>query len=184
MISILLAVGVSIIFLTSLVSVLFVLLRLRDSIFVEIPFISTRKRAVELVANALSLSDKSVLYDLGCGNAEILKTAIQKTPSAQGVGVERGYIPYILSKIKTRNLPITIHRQDIFDTNLSNASHIYCYLSDPMMQKLSHKFLNECHIGTRIVSCDFRVPNIPLIQIISLEAKKDALTRALYIYEI
>lgn len=160
------------------------LLRLRDSIFVEIPFISTRIRAIEAVINALSISEKSILYDLGCGNAEILKTAIKKTHGAKGVGVEQGYIPYILSLINTRNLPITIHHQDICDTNLSNASHIYCYLSDPMMQKLSHKFLNECHIGTRIVSCDFRVPNIPLIQIISLESKKDTLTRALYVYEI
>ncbi|MFA5942113.1 MAG: hypothetical protein WC798_00355 [Candidatus Paceibacterota bacterium] len=184
MTEVLFAIGMSIIFIFSLFALLFTLLRLRDSLFVEIPFISTRRRAVESVVNALSLSDKSVLYDLGCGNAEVLKTAIQKTPRARGVGIEQGYIPFILSKVKTRKMPIIIHHQDIFDTDLSNASHIYCYLSDSMMQKLSHKFLHECKKGARIVSCDFQVPNIPLIQTISLEAKNDTLARSLYIYQI
>jgi len=182
--SIILFTGVTLFFIVICFSIILAVLRLRDSIVIEIPFISTRKRAIESVINALSLSGKSVLYDLGCGNAEVLKTAIQKTPGTQGIGVERGYIPYALSLINTRNLPITIHHQDIFDTDLSGASHIYCYLSDEMMEKLSHKFLSECKKGTRIVSCDFQIPNIPLIQTISLEAKKDVLARALYIYQI
>lgn len=178
------AVAFTLIILINFFVALFFLLKLRDSILISVPFVSTRKRAITSIINALSLSDKSILYDLGCGNAEILKVAVGETRGARGVGIERGYIPYLVSKINTRNLPIDIHLKDIFSVDLSPASHIYCYLGSEVMQKLSPKILNECKTGTRIVSCDFRLPDVPLIQTIPLDFGNDKLTRTLYVYEI
>lgn len=65
---------------------------LRDSIFVKIPFISTRDRAIDPVVKALSLTKNSVLFDLGCGNAKILRAAVRHVPGSRGV-VAVFYLP-------------------------------------------------------------------------------------------
>lgn len=159
-------------------------LRLRDSILVSVPFVSTQKRAIPAIIKALGLSSGSVLFDLGCGNSEVIKAAIANTSGAKGVGVERGYIPFLLARFNTRGLPIAVCFQDIFSADLSGATHVYCYLSSKMMEELLPKFQRECKKGTRIVSCDFQIPKIIPVQTILLDAGIRKLSRTLYVYEI
>jgi hypothetical protein len=169
--------------LTSVALLAMLFLGLRDTILIRVPFVSTRPRAIRQIVDALSLSDDSVLYEPGSGNANILKMAILKTPGARGIGIEKGYLPYLISRVNTRDLPITIHYQDILATDFGAATHIYCYLSGTLMNQLSKKIRTECREGTRIVSCDFQLPDFTPIRIIPLEAGADKLSRTLYIYE-
>ncbi len=161
-----------------------ILIRLRDSFFIKIPFVSTRERAIGTIVKALSLSKGSVFYELGCGNGKILQRAITETSGSRGVGFEKGYLPYLLSLWNTKKLPVTIYYQDILSVDLSPATHIYCYLFDFMMEKLSPKILRECKKGTRIVTCDFQLPGIPLVQTVSLEAGNEKLSKMIYVYEV
>jgi len=165
-------------------SSLFFLLGWRDSFFLKIPFVSTRKRAIDLIIKALSLSKESLVYEPGCGSAHVLKAAVISAPGAKGIGTEKGYLPYIFSRINTFGLPISILYGDMLSPDFSQFTHIYCYLRGTLMEDFSQKILDECKKGTRIVSCDFTFPNIPLVQTISLEAGHDKLSRVLYIYEI
>lgn len=86
--------------------------------------------------------------------------------------------------MNTGKLPIHILFKDMLSVDISSATHIYCYLFDSMMEKLSPKILAECKKGTRIVSCDFQLPGIPLVQTIPLQFENDKLSRILYVYEV
>ncbi len=162
----------------------FFIIGLRDSLFVDIPFVSTRKRAITPVIKALSLSPGSLLYEPGCGSSNILRAAVRSVPGSRGIGTEKGYLPYIFSRINTFRLPISIYYGDLLSTDLSFVTHIYCYLRSDLMEPLSQKILSECEKGTRIVSCDFFLPNLSLMQTIQLDAGDDKLSRILYVYEV
>lgn len=70
------------------------LFHMRDFFTGDVPFVSTRKRVVSQIIDALQLSEGSILYDLGCGNGSILKYAVTHTKGVRGVGIENGIIPF------------------------------------------------------------------------------------------
>lgn len=160
------------------------LLHMRDFLTGDAPFVSTRKRVVSQIIDALQLSDGSILYDLGCGNGSILKYAVMYTKGVRGVGIENGIIPFLMAKIHTRKLSVVIVRDNFFKTDISSATHMYVYLFTDVLKKLAPKILRECKKGTRIVSCDYEISDWVPIKIINTAREGDRLGRKLYIYEI
>lgn len=160
------------------------LLHMRDFFTGDAPFVSTRKRVVSQIIDALQLSEGGVLYDLGCGNGSILKYAVTHTKGVRGVGIENGIIPFLIAKIHTRKLPVMIVRENFFETNILSATHVYVYLSVDALKKLAPKILRECKKGTRVVSCDYEISDWIPIKIIDIAKDGERLGRKLYVYEI
>lgn len=122
----------------------------------DAPFVPIPNGVEDKIIEALKLGNDSVLYDLGCGDARILLKAVEKYPSIKAVGVEKSFFPYLLAKFYTRKYKnIEIKREDIFETNVSDATHIFIYLYPQIVEKLMSIFDKKCKKGTRIVSCDF-----------------------------
>ncbi len=168
---------------TLILSALFLLL-IRDGLTSEVPFVPFSRRYIPQVIEALALSDDSVFYDLGSGDGRFLVAVHLKNKNVRVIGVEKGIVPFWVSKFKTKNIPAQVLFKDIFEANLHEATHICCYLSNDMMKKLKPKILEECQPGTRIVSSDFTFPDwIPEREII-LHQSKNRLTRKLYIYVV
>lgn len=160
------------------------LLHMRDFLTGDAPFVSTRKRVVFQIIDALQLLEGSILYDLGCGNGDILKHAVTHTKGVRGVGVENGIIPFLMAKIHTRKLPVVIVRDNFFKTDISSATHMYVYLFTDVLKKLAPKILRECKKGTRVVSCDYEISDWVPIKTIDTAREGDRLGRKLYVYEI
>lgn len=152
------------------------------SFVTDVPFVRTRRRAVGKAIDALQLGPDSVLYDIGSGDGNILVNAARTVPDISGVGIENGFILSIISRWRTRGLPITILNQDMFSTDFSTATHIYCYLSTSTLEKLSPKIRRECKKGTRIVACDYQFPRWKPLETIELATDNDLLSRRLYVY--
>lgn len=157
---------------------------LRDTFLVRIPFVPVRKRGLEKIIQTLNMKDGDVLFDLGCGDGRVLLEATKGAPQISGVGVEKGIAPFCISYVKSVQSPIKIKYGEILEVDVSKATHIFCYLSTEMMQKLSHKFLAECKSGTKILSCDFQIPEWKPIETVFLTAGADKLSRTLYLYQI
>jgi len=164
--------------------ILFSLVSLFDSVRLSIPFIKTRSRIVPIILNALKIDKGSVIYDLGSGSGSILIGLIKDTEGVRGVGYETGILPYFISRCYTRKLPIEIRFKNLLEADLSEATHIYCYLSNSFMEKLEAKVKNECNPGTTIISCDFPFPNITAYKTIDVSVPKDTLGKIIYIYKI
>lgn len=158
------------------------LLKIRDSILLCIPFITTKEKAIGTIIKELQLKNDSVLYDLGCGDGTILIEAIKNTPGARGVGVEKGVIPFLLARIKTHKLPIKIIYEDIFQADISEATHIYCYLHPTVMDRLEKKIINECKKGTRIVVNDYPFATLKPQSSIPTVVDGDPLSKKIYTY--
>jgi len=123
------------------------------------PFITSPKSTRDNAFSLLKIDESSVVYDLGCGNAQTLVDFYRLVPEANYLGVDQSPFAYFASKINIfasqAGKNIRINQGDLIKTNLSKATHIYIWLSPQMMRHLLPKFKKELHKGTKVVSCDY-----------------------------
>ncbi len=151
----------------------------------HVPYVPLPDHALDAVIDALQLSDSSVVYDLGCGDGKILRGCYHRFPHAHYIGIEKGLFPYLLSRIKNKNIPAdTVHimRKSFFDHSVSDATHIVLYLFPFIMDKLLPKLEQECTPGTRIVSIDFQFNAKKPTHIIELNSSHH-LGKKLFVYK-
>ena len=97
-----------------------------------------------------------IVYDLGCGDARILITAVREYGAEKAVGYELN--PYLyeqcLQKIYRKNLQnrITVIEDDLIYADISEASVITLFLSMKANECLDLKLAKEAKPSTRIVS--------------------------------
>lgn len=138
----------------------------------QAPYIMTGSRVIRQALQELSLGQRPVIYELGCGDAPFLRAAARIYPQASCIGVDRHLWPYGLAKITTLfNRRIKIVKKDIFKVDLREADLIYCYLNMATMAKLEDKFLRECKADIQIISYNFPLPNIEPYKVLRIKVK-------------
>jgi ribosomal protein L11 methylase PrmA len=104
------------------------------------------------------VTKNDVVYDLGCGDGRIVIAAAQKH-GARGVGIDINPVRVQEAQENARTAGVTDRvkflTQDLFETDLSEASVVTLYLLPSVNLKLRPKLLKELKPGTRIVSHSF-----------------------------
>ena len=99
---------------------------------------------------------EDIVYDLGCGDARILLTAVKEFGAKKAVGYEINKDIYEKTKqeIQKQRLQdtISIIRVDLLNADISKASVITLFLSMEANEYLRPKLEKEAEPGTRIVS--------------------------------
>ena len=115
----------------------------------KVPFVSIPSAVLPDVKKALEIKDTSIVYDLGCGDGKVLFYLYPFCTKASYRGIENSPFPLFLSRLrawwnrKFNDIDIEIINQDFFNTDLSDATHIFCYLYPNVMDDLLLKFENE-----------------------------------------
>ena len=98
-----------------------------------------------------------VVYDLGCGEGEILIAAARR--GARGVGVDLDPVRIANARLNAARAgvtdQVTLVVQDLFATDVSPATVVTLYLGPEVNRRLRPKLLRELRPGARIVSHDF-----------------------------
>lgn len=107
---------------------------------------------------AAEVGPGDVVYDLGCGDGRIVIAAAQRF-GARAVGVD---LDADLLSEAWRNAvkagvgdQVTLRQQDLFVTDLSQATVVTLYLSPEVNRRLRPKLLRELRPGSRIVSHEY-----------------------------
>ena len=181
-----------------------------EMIFIaKVPFVPVPKMVLPEIIEALKLTDRSILYDLGCGDARVLVEAARASKysklsklsklsedsedSKYGenskyrfIGIEKVALPLFLAKFRIwrsgNSSNILLKNKNLFKEDLSQATHIFTYLLPKAMDDLLPKLERELKPGTRLISCDFKFSNKEPTEIIDLKRNKK-LGSFLYIYE-
>lgn len=104
------------------------------------------------------VTDKDLLYDLGCGDGRIV-IAAAKEYGARGVGIDIDP-----TRIKEANANaaaagvtgrVKFIQADLFETDLRPATVVTLYLLESLNLKLQPKLVTELKPGTRVVSHAF-----------------------------
>ncbi len=153
----------------------------------HVPYIRTRNIASESIKNALHLSPESILYDLGCGDGKVLFDCAEYMPKAHYIGIENNWFPYLQARIHQFFMPESSHMKFILGSflkkDISDATHIYIFLSPKVMDLLLPKFERELQKGARIVSCDFKFTHRVPTEIMEISGSKSGLYKRLCIYD-
>jgi hypothetical protein len=122
------------------------------------PYVPSPQSVVSDMLRYADVSADDFLIDLGSGDGRIVLTAA-KVFGARGFGVEikDELVKKSNEAAKNEGLAdrVKFMKQDLFKTDLSQATVITMYLLPDTVNLLKDKFLTELKPGTRIVSHDY-----------------------------
>ena len=127
----------------------------------EVPYVATPQVTVDEMLRLANVGPQDFVLDLGSGDGRIVVTAAKKF-GARGLGVELDWRLVLQGEENARQAGVEDRarflEQDLFKTDLSQATVITTYLLPNVMLRLRPALL-ALKPGTRIVSHDFDFGN-------------------------
>jgi predicted RNA methylase len=124
----------------------------------DVIFVPTPQEVVDAMLKLAKVTKSDVVYDLGSGDGRIPITAA-KTYGARGVGIDIDpqRIKEATENLKTAGVGdrVKFLNQDLFTTDISEATVVTLYLLPSLNVKLIPKLNKELKPGTRVVSHAF-----------------------------
>jgi SAM-dependent methyltransferase len=125
----------------------------------DVPYVPTPQNVVDEMLTLANVSKNDVVYDLGCGDGRLVITAVKKFGAKRGFGVDIDPQRIAESNENAKTAGVTdrvsFAVQDLFQTDLKDASVVTLYLLPAVNLKLRPKLLSDLKPGTRVVSHSF-----------------------------
>lgn len=135
-----------------------ILFLIQNAGFSQVPFVPTPYEVVDGMLKLANVTDKDIVYDLGCGDGRIVVTAATKY-GAHGLGVDNNpdRVKESLENVDANGVKdkVEILEQNLFKTDLSKATVVTLYLLSDINVKLRPKLFDELRPGKRVVSNSF-----------------------------
>lgn len=126
----------------------------------DVPYVPTPNEVVAQMLALAKVTGDDVIYDLGSGDGRIVITAAQKF-GTRGVGVDINPERIKEANENAQKAGVTDRvkflQQDLFQTDISEASVVTLYLLPDINMKLRPELFRQLKPGTRIVSHDFNM---------------------------
>jgi SAM-dependent methyltransferase len=123
----------------------------------DVVWVPTPQAVIDVMLDLAKVGPKDVVYDLGCGEGEILIAAAKR--GARGVGVDLD--PERIRNARTNAAKagvadrITFIQQDLFKTDIKPATVVTLYLLPELNDRLQPTLKKDLRPGTPVVSHDF-----------------------------
>ncbi|MDZ8050063.1 MAG: SAM-dependent methyltransferase [Aulosira sp. ZfuVER01] len=140
----------------------------------DVPYVPTPQPVVDAMLKVAKVGKNDVLYDLGSGDGRIVITAAKKYGTrGTGIDIDPERIQEANQNAKTAGVSdrVKFVQQDLFNTNLSDATVVTLYLLPEVNLKLRPKLLKELKPGTRIVSHAFDMGDWKPQQTLNVDGK-------------
>ncbi len=123
----------------------------------DVIFVPTPQEVVDAMLKLAKVSKSDVVYDLGSGDGRIPITAAKTYGArATGIDIDPQRIAEANENLKTSGVSgVRFLNQDLFTTDISEATVVTLYLLPSLNLKLIPKLNKELKPGTRIVSHAF-----------------------------
>ena len=149
------------------------------------PYVPTPQRVVERMLELAEVTEKDVVYDLGCGDGRIVITAATKY-KARGVGID--FDPERIREAKANAKEagveslVTFRQQDAMTVDVSPASVVTLYLLSSSNIKLRPILTKQLKPGSRIVSHAFSMGDWEPLKTVTVD-DPDGYSRTLYLWQ-
>ncbi len=150
----------------------------------DVPFVPTPQDVVDKMLELAVITDKDVVYDLGCGDGRIVVTAAKKYGcKAAGFDLDPKRVQESLDNVKANGVEklVTIEKKNLFDVDLEPASVVTLFLLPDVNAKLIPQ-LEKLKPGSRILSHDFAIEGIKPRHTVKVASKEDQRQHTIYIW--
>ena len=125
----------------------------------DVIYIPTPAEVVTAMLRLANVGPADIVYDLGSGDGRIVIAAVKEFGAARGVGIEldpaRVQEANVLARQAGISNRVEFRRQDLFETDLREATVVALYLGDVVNLRLRPKLQAELKPGARVVSHAF-----------------------------
>jgi len=123
----------------------------------DVVWVPTAPQVIATMLDVAQVKAGDVVYDLGCGEGEIVIAAALKGARAVGIDLDPERIRNARVKAAAAGVTnrVTFIEQDLFKTDVSPATVVTLYLLPELNERLRPTLLRTLRKGTRIVSHDF-----------------------------
>jgi 2-polyprenyl-3-methyl-5-hydroxy-6-metoxy-1,4-benzoquinol methylase len=123
----------------------------------DVIYVPTRQTVVDAMLKVANVKAGDVVYDLGCGDGRIVVSAAKLGARGVGIDIDPKRIAEANENVKKNAVGdrVRILNQDLFTTDLSEATVVTLYLLPSLNLKLRPTLWKTLKPGTRIVSHDF-----------------------------
>ena len=129
----------------------------------DVIFVPTPQEVVDAMLKLAKVSKNDVVYDLGSGDGRIPITAARTYGArAIGIDIDPTRVAEANENLKTAGVgdKVKFLNQDLFTTDISEATVVTLYLLPSLNLKLIPKLNKELKPGTRVVSHAFDMGDI------------------------
>lgn len=142
----------------SFVAVVFMALLFAPALWTRVPYFPTSKSMYASIASEIPGERPVRFIDIGCGFGPLLIYLAQEKPEARIDGIELGFLPYLISKIRSLfHESITVSFGDFWKLNLGEYDVVYAFLSPAAMERLWQKVTTEMKPGSVFITNSFQV---------------------------
>ena len=124
----------------------------------DVIFVPTPPEVVAAMLKVAKVGPGDIVYDLGSGDGRIAIAAVRdfKAARATGIDIDPQRIKEANDNLKASGVAnVRFLNQDLFTTNISEATVVTLYLLTRLNEKLKPKLLKDLQPGTRVVSHAF-----------------------------
>jgi ribosomal protein L11 methylase PrmA len=123
----------------------------------DVIFVPTPQEVVDAMLKVANVKAGDVVYDLGCGDGRTVVTAAKLGARGVGIDIDPQRIREATENVQKNGVAdrVRILNQDLFTSNISDATVVTLYLLPSLNLKLRPKLWTELKPGTRIVSHAF-----------------------------
>ncbi|MBE6452284.1 MAG: methyltransferase domain-containing protein [Alphaproteobacteria bacterium] len=152
------------------------------------PFIismgESKEVVVKVASDYLAKSDHQLnIVDLGCGCGSLLLPLAKKFPKHQFIGIERDIVAYIMMKLRSYKYDnIRVIYGNFMECNWAKYDVFLCYVGNEIAPYISQKVKKEAKERAILISETFMIPELYLINEISV--KTYGLALKIFIYNI
>lgn len=150
------------------------------------PNVRSPQHAVDRMLQIARLKPGETLYDLGCGEGQILIAAAQRYKvKAVGIEISRDLAETASEKVRKAKLQsqVTIVHGDFMQTDLSKADVVTLYLAPLANESLRPNLERYLRPHTRVVSYDYPIPEWKPIDTSESQGRSGAV-HTIYLYEV
>ncbi len=123
----------------------------------DVIYVPTRQSVVDAMLKVASVGANDVVYDLGCGDGRIVVSAAKLGARAVGIDIDPKRVAEARENVQRAGVGdhAKILNQDLFTTDVSEATVVTLYLLPALNLKLRPILWKTLKPGTRVVSHDF-----------------------------
>lgn len=125
----------------------------------DVPYVPTPQNVVDEMLRLANVTKDDVVYDLGSGDGRLVITAVKNFGARRGFGVDIDPQRIAEGNANAKAAGVTdrvsFAVQDLFQTDLKEATVVTLYLLPEVNLKLRPKLMSELRPGSRVVSHSF-----------------------------